>query len=260
MNDNFIITGINRVVMVGKDEYSERGHSFSHKLSSNELIFHFSGQATVFFDQDVLKTKPYTIRFLPKGRTERYDVNIEERGECIDVFFDADVPISDRAFVIDVRDNEKLPSLFRKLFATWVGRSESYYFESLSLLYRIFAEMKKSVASPRSHLAKIAPAIEIINRDFLTSDVSVSMLSQACGIGESYLTRLFKEIYGLSPKKYIISLKIGYAQDLLRLLRYSVSEIAEMCNFSDVYFFSRQFKSYVGISPSEFVKKYKSSK
>ena len=42
--------------------------------------------------------------------------------------------------------------------------------------------------------------------------------------------------------------------------RYTVTRIAELCNFSDVYFFCRQFKGHLGITPTQFIKKYKSSK
>ena len=49
-------------------------------------------------------------------------------------------------------------------------------------------------------------------------------------------------------------------KELLRLESYSVARVAELSGFSDVYFFSRQFKEYMGLTPTEFVKKYKSSK
>ena len=81
-----------------------------------------------------------------------------------------------------------------------------------------------------------------------------------CGMGESYFQKLFKEIHGISPKKYIIQLKINHACDLLRLERYTVTQIAELCNFSDIYFFSRQFKEYMGITPTQFMGKNRSSK
>ncbi len=74
MEEKSVITEIERVVMVGKNEYSEPMLSFGHILNHNELIFHFSGQATVFFDDLALETKPNTIRFLPQGETKRYDV------------------------------------------------------------------------------------------------------------------------------------------------------------------------------------------
>ena len=260
MEEKFVITEIKRIVMVGKNEYSEPMLSFGHTLNYNELIFHFSGQATVFFDDLVLETKPNTIRFLPQGENNRYDLIRHERGECIDVFFRADRPISKQAFVMNVSQNEKIGALFKKLFSTWVSKKEGYYFESVSLLYRIFAEMQKDTAKPSRHKLKIAPAMDMIHSDFLTRDFSLSELAAICKMGESYFQKLFKEIHGISPKKYIIQLKINHACDLLRLERYTVTQIAELCNFSDVYFFSRQFKEYMGITPTQFVNKYKSSR
>ncbi|MBQ8309497.1 MAG: helix-turn-helix transcriptional regulator [Clostridia bacterium] len=260
MGEKFVVTEINRVVMIGKEEYPEQKTSFSGDIRYNELIFHFSGHAMVFFDDLTLETKPNTIRFLPKGRTKRYDVFRYERGECIDVFFQVDRPISPRAFVIDVAQNEKLGTLFKKLFSTWVGKNEGYYFESVSLLYKIFAEMQRSNDVPGQHWMKIRPAVNEIHNSFLQRDFSVEELAAMCGFGESYFQRLFKEKYGVPPRKYIIQLKINHACELLRLERYTVTQIAELCNFSDVYFFSRQFKEYMGITPTQFVKKYRSSK
>ena len=115
MEEKFVITEIKRIVMVGKNEYSEPMLSFGHTLNYNELIFHFSGHATVFFDDLVLETKSNTIRFLPQGETKRYDVLRHEFGECIDVCFSADRPLSEHAFVIDVAHNEKLGALFKKI-------------------------------------------------------------------------------------------------------------------------------------------------
>ena len=260
MEEKFVITEIKRVVMVGKNEYSTPMISFGRTLNHNELIFHFSGHATVFFDDLVLETKSNTIRFLPQGETKRYDVLRHELGECIDVCFSADRPLSPQAFVIDVARNEKLGALFKKLFSTWVSKKEGYYFESVSLLYRILAEMQKGTSTPKQHKSKIAPAVELIHNEFLTRDFYLCELAAACNMGESYFQKLFKEIHGISPKKYIIQLKINHACDLLRLERYTVTQIAELCNFSDIYFFSRQFKEYMEITPTQFIEKYRSSK
>ena len=260
MEDKFIITEIDRIVMVGKDEYPEQKSSFRRVLNFNELIFHFSGYSKVYFGDEVLETKPNTIRFLPKGNTKRYDVFRKEHGECIFVSFLTDRPIAEKAFVKDATHNEKIGSLFRRLFATWVAKNEGYYFESVALLYRIFAELQKRKRTPLRHSRRIEPAIEIIHNDFLKEDLSIKRLASVCGIGESYFERLFKEKNGVSPKKYIIQLRINHASELLKFERYTVTQISEMSGFSDVCFFSRQFKEYMGITPTQFVKKYKSSK
>ena len=81
-----------------------------------------------------------------------------------------------------------------------------------------------------------------------------------CGISESALKKLFIKKFGVPPVRYIIQLKINYSCDLLRSGLYSVSRVSQICGYGNVYFFSRQFKENMGISPSEFIKKYKSSK
>ena len=260
MGDNFVITRINRVIMVGKDEYPERLTSFKHDLESNELIFNISGYSTVYFNGIKLENIPESVRFLPKGPTDEYRVLRHERGECIDVFFDTDKPVSEVAFVRSVASNEKITYLFRRIFTVWVSKEPGYYFETMALLYRIFAEMGRENRSPKKHADKIAPAIELIHNEFLKRDITLEELAAASNMCDSYFQRLFKEKYGVSPKKYIIQLKINHACDMLRLGRYTVTQIAELSGFSDVYFFSRQFKEYVGIAPTQFAKKYVSSK
>ena len=260
MEERFVITEIQRVIMVGKDEYSEQTTSFRHTLRSNELIFHISGHALVYFDDVTLDTKPNTVRFLPKGESKRYDVVRQSYGDCIDVFFQTDRPISPCAFVVDVARNEKIGILFKKLFATWVAKNDGYYFESISLLYKIFAELQKTTYIPESRFKFLKPALDIIQRDFLQADIRTASLAAAAGISESYLKRLFSERFGVPPKKYIIQMKLRHAAELLRLERYTVTQVAHLCNFSDVYFFSRQFKEYMGLTPTQFVKKYRSSK
>ena len=112
MEFDFVITGIKRVILVGKEEYDEDRSIFSNHVSRNELIFNLSGVTTIFFGQDIFETLPGSIRFLPKGETERYEVIRKERGECIDVFFDTDMPISDEAFVLRPKQIEKFKILF----------------------------------------------------------------------------------------------------------------------------------------------------
>ena len=260
MEQNFTIIKIDRVILVGKEEYPDQKIAFHGRLNSQELIFHFSGQATVFFDDLVLETTPNTIRYLPQGEIKKYEVIRHLRGECIVVYFQSDVPLSPCAFVINIQQNEKIGGLFRRIFATWVSKDEGYYFQAVSLLYRILSEIQKSNYQPKLHSQKIEPALNMIHNDFLKTDFSLNTLATACKMSESYFQRLFKEKYGISPKRYIIQLKINHACDLLRLEYYTVSQIAEMCNFTDVYFFSRQFKEYVGITPTQFIQKYKSGK
>ena len=162
--------------------------------------------------------------------------------------------------MLDVAKRESIEPLFKKIFCAFVAKDEGYKFECISLLYKIFSELQKSSYIPENKFRLIKPALDIIEADFLTRDIHTGELARTSGISETYLKRLFGERFGVPPKKYIIQMKINHAAELLRLGRYSVTQISDMSGFSDSGFFSRQFKKYMGISPSDFVKRYKSSK
>ena len=260
MEENFIITKLTKVIFVGVEEYYDRPSHFNFTLKNNELVYYFSGHAEIFFNDQTVNVRDDHVFLLPMGTPTRYDVTRHKPGACIVVYFQADVPVSNDVFCADFAHNPNLRTLFKRLFSTWVGKNEGYYFSSVSLLYKIFSEMQSSSLVPKQHFEKIRPAVDHIHERFLLEDLKISDLAATCGMKESYFQRLFKEKYGVSPIKYIIQLKINHACELLELEQYSITQIADICNFSDVYFFSRQFKQYTGITPTQYIQKHKSSK
>ena len=116
MEKDFLITAITRVVMIGEEEYPESRTVFSANLSTNEIIFSYSGNHIVCFGNEVIEDSKNTIRFLPKGNFSRYEVERREPGECILICFDTDRPLSDKALSIKPMRAERLGHLFKKLF------------------------------------------------------------------------------------------------------------------------------------------------
>ena len=261
MNNKFSIIDINRIILVGKDEYKEKVISFTNnKYCHNELIYHISGKSIVSFNGQVLETSENTIRFLPAGEISEYTVDRIERGECIDIVFDTNTPIVDEAFVLKFKQSEKIKSLFKKIFAVWIAKGDGYYFECVSIIYKIFAELQKTNYIPENQFLAIKPAIDYIENHFLDEKITAEKLTSCCKISYPYIKKLFIKKFGLPPIKYSIQLKINYACDLLKSELYTISQIAEICGYNNIYFFSRQFKEYMGISPTDFINKYKSSK
>lgn len=260
MEQSFIVTGIKRVILVGKEEYPEQITEFRGQLYCNELIFNLSGDSVVRFNGKVFRCKENTVRFLPKGENREYIVERLEKGECIDIFFSSDRPAAEEAFVMTPQNSTAIAGLFRKVFSLWVAKGEGYYHECLSLLYKLLAELQKTDYFPQNRFGVIRPALEYINEHFLSEKISTVHLAQMCGLSESGLKKLFLQKFGVPPVRYMIQLKIRYACDLLRTERYTVTRTAELCGYNNVYFFSRQFKEYMGISPQTFMEKYRSSK
>lgn len=259
-NKEICVTKLNRVAFVDKNEYPEKKTYFETTLHGNEIIFHFSGHATVFFDESVFETKENTIRFLPEGNTKRYIVDRIECGNCILISFRTAEPISNEAFVIDASKNKKLPHLFKKAFSAWIKKEEGFYFECISILYKILSELQKDTYAPPKKYVLIKPAIDYITENCCIKDIKTDELLSLCGISYSYFRRIFVDFMGTTPKKYIISLKVNKACELLSENKLSMSEISEKCGFGENYYFSRRFKEYMGMSPKEYQKKYKSSK
>ena len=64
--------------------------------------------------------------------------------------------------------------------------------------------------------------------------------------------RLFQKYVGVSPGEFILRTRLNTAQSLLRSSSYSISRIADLLGYSDVYAFSRQFKQKTGATPTSY--------
>ena len=68
-----------------------------------------------------------------------------------------------------------------------------------------------------------------------------------------YLSRLFKNLKGVSPMEYLTNLRINKAKELiLSDSDLSLKEVAEISGYMDQFYFSRIFKTITGKSPSEY--------
>lgn len=78
-------------------------------------------------------------------------------------------------------------------------------------------------------------------------------------INKYYLTRLFKNQYGISILNYILNIKITRAKQQLRFTNKTIEAIGNECGFEDANYFSRSFKKVEGVSPVEYRKAWISS-
>ncbi len=73
-----------------------------------------------------------------------------------------------------------------------------------------------------------------------------------------YIRKMFQKETGLTPRAYLLWQRMQLAQNLLdsgisnKFSNYTISQIAEACGYSDPLYFSRVFKKYFGVSPSEY--------
>ena len=83
-------------------------------------------------------------------------------------------------------------------------------------------------------------------------DISLDDVSRHVDISPYYFSKLFKQEDGRTFIEYLTGIRIQEARRLLRNPGYSIKEIGIMCGYSDPNYFSRIFKKYEGVTPSEF--------
>lgn len=84
--------------------------------------------------------------------------------------------------------------------------------------------------------------------------ISVSTLCEHFCISTSMLHSLFRKNMNNTAKNYINELKLSKSKELIRNSTLTLSEISEMLGFSSIHYFSKKFKSYFNISPTEYSK------
>ena len=154
--------------------------------------------------------------------------------------------------VIDV-DVKSDPFVFEtlKLIRKYVKDKDCVYLHHLTdmLLSYIFEVLTKNIATLPIKIKSYIDANFI--KAFNENDLSV-----AFNYSNSYLSKLFREKYNLTPKQYAKQLILKEAVLLLGK-GLSVCETAERLEFSSPENFSRFFKGYYGYSPSQYTKKFK---
>ncbi len=93
---------------------------------------------------------------------------------------------------------------------------------------------------------------EYIRKRF-RENLMIQEIAENFHINPTYLSRTFKEIYGMTPTRYIQDQRINLAKRLL--LQYAdmeVKEISSFIGYTDQNYFSRVFKKEAGLSPLEY--------
>ena len=90
--------------------------------------------------------------------------------------------------------------------------------------------------------------------DNIYEKISVSTLCEHFCISTSMLHSLFRKNMNNTAKNYINELKLSKSKELIRNSTHTLSEISEMLGFSSIHYFSKKFKLYFNISPTEYSK------
>ena len=198
-----------------------------------------------------------SVYFLHKGSTHAYWPDPEAPWEKL--FFVADGPLMEELLrvyrlsdVCYIPSAEDLLPFFETLlcFDAW---SPCFHERAAVLFHQFAAACFEHLYHPDGQ-AKHSP--EKIRNLKTALDRSLEhrfVLDSYCrraGLSTAYAIRGFRLAFGVTPKEYLLRLRLDKAKQLLQYSALSVKEIASTLDFFDQYHFSRFFRARTGFAPS----------
>ena len=104
--------------------------------------------------------------------------------------------------------------------------------------------------SRRSESQRLLPAINYIEQNY-ASKIRLDQVAPLCQMGSFKFSRLFKETYGVGFREYVLQFRMREACKLLESPDAMITNICFSVGFNDGSYFTRKFRQYFGVAPSE---------
>lgn len=165
-------------------------------------------------------------------------------------------PLLDR--LLELERNREQNSIPSKL------RTQSIVFELLAELYlslSLHRELTPNEQDWGSMAVLVATEIEAwhsavfhgrAKMDKRSHHAIIADITDRLGLSYTQCNRIFKRRYGISPRQYLSNCILREAKQLLGRPEVSVELVAELLGYTSASHFSRQFKRWSGVCPSEF--------
>ena len=76
------------------------------------------------------------------------------------------------------------------------------------------------------------------------------------GLSDSYFSRYFHKMSGMTFSRYLNTIRVEKAMEMLKEDRYTVTEISYRCGFETIRHFNRVFKEITGMTPRQMPKDF----
>lgn len=244
--DNITITKIKEIFTVHSPK--NRKETIENR-NSYGLSFCKSGQITYCHNKEKVISDVSCAILLPKNKT--YTLKGDKAGVFTVVNFDCTEELCDTVVAIPIEDNTSYINDFEKM--KQLSLFEGNNAEIMSILYHTFHRLYQK----NSNCKIIMPAINYIKNNYQNPELSNELLAKKCNISEVYFRKMFLKHFSLTPKQYILDIRISKAKQLLSEGILKINAVAFECGFSNQYHFCRIFKEKTGLTPTQYMKENK---
>lgn len=242
---------IDRVLSVNS-VYSAENSGASRRCRERwAIILKYEGESVYLTESGEYVSNANNLYILPKG--SNYDWRCVKSGYYSVIEFECDLEFSD-IFHFPVKDSTPFLKIFKELEYKRNISMPFYDIECIRGAYSMILKLVNSRAHtylPTRRVEKIQPALDYIAKNYCL-DMSNDALARLCGVSTVYFRKLFVEIMGVPPMKYIHTVRMEKAKEMLCIERAKISDIAKTVGYPDVFRFSKTFRLYVGMSPTAY--------
>jgi AraC-like DNA-binding protein len=105
--------------------------------------------------------------------------------------------------------------------------------------------------APRDIGTRLAPAIYYIQQNFGRRIYS-STVARMCDMSPSHFSRAFKQAFDITFQEFLLRYRVAEACRQLRVPGAAITDVAYSVGFLDASYFTRVFRRYAGVVPSEY--------
>ena len=206
------------------------------------LSFRICGTGAFEIGKKRFVTKPGDVLFLPADTPYKVEYSFSK---SIVVHFERCNYREIENICFENSSNIRL--CFEHLLEEWNANGSVN--RSKSIIYDIFYKMS-DVQHDLINDTVFADCVNYIKEHYRDPNLDVKTLCNISSVSVSSLQRAFMKYSKLSPKQYLIRLRMNRAFELLTKNEFSVKEVSFACGFTDEKYFSRAFKKRYGYPPS----------
>lgn len=164
-----------------------------------------------------------------------------------DLFFDYKISLGSQMQNIEL--------MMRKCVNTRLNYSNKMQlllsFQFSEIMFHISQAYCEQFRSENALPAQVSKILTYIEQNY-TRGVTLDDICKNMNVSKQYCMRVFKKYMNTTINDYILGLRMRHAAYLLGSTYMNVSQTADYLGFSSTSYFSRVFKSYYGISPSDY--------
>lgn len=218
------------------------------------VVFFEEGQIVYYYPNKTLTAKKGDILFLPRdvaysGKKLSNSVSYY----VIDFAADpaAGAEVFSAASTVAVPDSAQGCAWFQQALELYSDHAHNGGLKLKALLYEILSRLFAPIQG-ESAVNRNTQILFYVKEHFCDPSLNVPALCKQFFISEAQLRRVVKQYTGVSPNRYLLSLRLAKARTALATTDDAIKTVADSCGFSSAYYFTRCFTASEGVSPTAY--------